>query len=48
MIDDGITEMYNYLSARTTLTSHPQTFRNCGSNTQTGSAELAQIPSDWK
>lgn len=47
-IASGITEMYNYLSARTTLTSHPQTFRNCGSNTQTGSAELAQIPSDWK
>lgn len=29
-------------------TSHIYTFRNCGINTQTGSAELAQIPNDWK
>lgn len=27
---------------------HSRTFKNCGSNTTTGSAELAQIPSDWK
>lgn len=27
---------------------HGSTFRNCGINTETGSAELAQIPSDWK
>jgi surface protein len=27
---------------------HTQTFRACGSYTETGSAELAQIPSDWK
>ena len=27
---------------------HTSTFYNCGSNTQTGAAELAQIPSDWK
>ena len=28
--------------------SHTKTFRNCGSNTTTGAAELAQIPEDWK
>ena len=28
--------------------THTSAFRNCGINTQTGSAELAQIPSDWK
>lgn len=27
---------------------HYKVFTNCGINTETGSAELAQIPSDWK
>ena len=27
---------------------HARTFRNCGSDTPTGAAELAQIPYDWK
>lgn len=27
---------------------HWNAFRNCGINTETGSAELAQIPDDWK
>lgn len=27
---------------------HTYAFSNCGSNTQDGSADLAQIPSDWK
>lgn len=27
---------------------HDHTFTNCGVNTQTGAAELAQIPNDWK
>lgn len=45
----GILAMYNILSARiTTATNYRQCFRNCGSNTQTGAAELAQIPSAWK
>ena len=29
------------------ITNHSGTFSNCGSNTQTGAAELAQIPSGW-
>ena len=28
--------------------SHTHTFQNCGSDTTTGAAELAQIPDDWK
>lgn len=28
--------------------THTKTFRNCGANTTTGAAELAQIPDDWK
>ena len=41
--------LYNQLSTQTTPpSSHSQTFYDCGSNTTTGSAELAQIPSDWK
>lgn len=28
--------------------SHDATFYKCGSDTVTGAAELAQIPSDWK
>jgi hypothetical protein len=47
-VSGGITEMYNKLSNTQSLTSHPLTFGNCGTNTQTGSAELAQIPNDWK
>ena len=45
----GILAMYNILSARiTTAANYRQCFRNCGVNTQTGAAELAQIPSGWK
>ena len=29
------------------ITNHSGTFTNCGSNTQTGAAELAQIPVGW-
>lgn len=29
-------------------TSHSSTFNNCGRDTTTGAAELAQIPSGWK
>ena len=31
-----------------TPTNHKSTFYNCGRDTVTGAAELAQIPSDWK
>ena len=40
-----------YLQASTQAnppSGHVKTFKNCGSNTTTGAAELAQIPDDWK
>lgn len=42
-------ELYKQASSHTTPPSeHREVFYNCGSNTQTGAAELAQIPDDWK
>lgn len=43
----GITSAYNYLSA-VNPANHAGTFLNCGLKTTQGSAELANIPSDWK
>lgn len=48
-VQSGALALYQQASSQTKPPSdHTQTFYNCGSNTQTGSAELAQIPSDWK
>lgn len=48
-VTTGILSMYQKLSALgSQLTNHTACFRNCGSNTVSGAAELAQIPSDWK
>lgn len=48
-VQSGALALYQQASTQTTPPStHNQTFRNCGSNTTTGAAELAQIPSDWK
>lgn len=48
-VDSGILAMYNILSAHITTPANYRTcFTNCGVYSQTGSAELAQIPSDWK
>lgn len=43
----GLAAMYTELSAVQTITSHTNTFQNCGSGTADGTAELAQIPSSW-
>ena len=48
-VESGILREYNKLAElfpHYSQTGHP--FYNCGSNTITGSAELAQIPSNWK
>lgn len=48
-VESGILREYNKLAAlfpNYSVNGYP--FRNCGSNTITGSAELAQIPSNWK
>lgn len=48
-VQSGALALYQQVStqANPPLT-HDQTFRNCGSDTTTGAAELAQIPNDWK
>lgn len=48
-VESGALALYQQASTQTTTTpKHSRTFRNCGSNTTSGAAELAQIPSGWK
>lgn len=48
-VEHGALVLYNQVSSQMNPPSnHSMTFFNCGSNTQTGAAELAQIPSGWK
>lgn len=45
----GILSMYNQMSTQSTPPSeHAKAFRDCGRDSVTGAAELAQIPSSWK
>lgn len=47
-VESGILTVYNQLvSLGAQITSHNNTFYNCGRDTVTGAAELAQIPSSW-
>lgn len=47
-VQSGALALYQQASTQTNPPSkHGNTFLNCGKNTQTGSAELAQIPSSW-
>lgn len=48
-VQSGALALYQQASTQATPpTEYVGCFNNCGINTQTGSAELAQIPSDWK
>ena len=48
-VETGALAMYNQLSTQATPpTDYYSCFRDCGSNTVTGTAELAQIPAAWK
>ena len=51
-IESGIVSCYNKLSALPAVTadkySYSRCFRNCGKDTTSGAAELAQIPNSWK
>ena len=48
-VQTGALALYQQASTQTNPPSnHEATFYNCGINTQTGAAELAQIPSNWK
>lgn len=47
-VQSGALALYQQASSQTTPPSnHNNTFYNCGANTVTGAAELAQIPSSW-
>ena len=47
-VQSGALALYQQASTQTNPPSnHTDTFKNCGSDTTTGAAELAQIPSDW-
>ena len=47
-VESGALALYQQASTQTTPPStHTDTFKNCGSNTVTGAAELAQIPTSW-
>jgi len=47
-VESGALALYQQASTQTTIPTHTQAFRDCGSNTVTGAAELALIPDDWK
>jgi len=48
-VERGALALYNQMGTQANPPSrHDRTFRNCGSNTTSGAAELAQIPDDWK
>lgn len=48
-VASGVLSLYQQMSGQTNPPSnYSKCFRNCGSNTTSGAAELAQIPSDWK
>ena len=47
-VESGALALYNKLAALgAQITGHSNTFTGCGSNTVTGAAELAQIPTSW-
>ena len=47
-VEHGAYDLYQRASTQTTPpSSYSQAFTNCGSNTTTGQAELAQIPTSW-
>ena len=48
-VQSGALALYQQASSQANPPSnHTETFKDCGSNTVTGAAELDQIPSDWK
>lgn len=48
-VQSGALALYQQASSQAIPpTRHPYAFRDCGRDTQTGAAELAQIPSNWK
>lgn len=46
-VKSGQKALYDTLSAIATITNHTNCFKDCGSDTEEGRAELAQIPMSW-
>ena len=46
-VKSGQKALYDKLSAISTITNHTDCFKDCGSDTEEGRAELAQIPASW-
>lgn len=47
-VETGALDLYNQLASQSVQPQyHTDCFKNCGSNTTSGAAELAQIPSSW-
>jgi hypothetical protein len=47
-VTEGALAQYTwFINNNNNITNHSSTFTNCGSNTQIGTAELAQIPAGW-
>ena len=46
-VESGILRLYNQIKNMPSF-SHENFFKDCGTNTQSGQAELNQIPEDWK
>lgn len=47
-VQSGALALYNQISSQHPSIYHHYCFLECGKDTTTGAAELAQIPSDWK
>jgi surface protein len=47
-VESGALALYQQSSSQVDVPSHSGCFSECGINTTSGSAELAQIPDDWK
>ena len=46
-VDGGALALYQQASTKSPEPSHNNTFKDCGKDTTTGAAELAQIPTSW-
>lgn len=47
-VEHGALALYRQASSQTSVPVHLDAFWECGRDTQTGAAELEQIPNDWK
>ena len=47
LVESGALSLYTQASTQETVPTHTRTFTECGIQTVTGAAELAQIPAEW-